>query len=224
MTQLTSRVATRVRERGGTDLLRGCSVGVAYALIVAGIAVVLAVLPGHAQQSAVLHTSTNLANLRARPLRVLAASAFVVSSLWGLWQLPLVVLIYGVAQRWVGGRATVFVAVLGHVGATLFVAVLIASGITHGYLARSIATTSDVGISYGLACLAGFVISRIPGHWRALYLVVTAGYLVGPLFLRPDFTNVGHATALALGLGLAFLAARVSAEARLAGAAQQPQS
>jgi hypothetical protein len=214
MTQSASRALNRVREGGGLDLLRGSGVGVAYAVIVAVIAVVLAVLPGHVQHSAVLHSSTNLANLRARPLWVLAASAFVVSSLWGLLQLPLVVLIYGIAQRWVGGRATVFVAVLGHVGATLFVAVLIASGIAHGYLARSIATTSDVGISYGLACLAGFVISRIPPRRRLPYLLVTVAYLVGPLLLRPNFTHVGHATALLLGLGLAFLAARVSAASR----------
>jgi hypothetical protein len=162
----------------------------------------------------VLRSSTNVENLRQHPLLVLVASAFVISSWVSLWQIPFLMLAYATAQRWVGRAATIFVAGLGHVGATLFVSVLISSGITHGQLARSAARVSDVGISYGLACMAAFVASQVPHRWRVVYLAVVLPYFVGPLLLSPSLIDVGHLTALALGFGLALLAARAAATER----------
>jgi hypothetical protein len=89
--------------------------------------------------------------------------------------------------------------------------VLISSGITHGQLARSVARSSDVGVSYALACVAAFVISQVPHRWRVPYLAAVLTYFGGPLLLSPTFTGVGHITALALGFGLALLAARAAA-------------
>lgn len=194
-------------------LLRHTDLALGYGLVVLVVAIVLAVAPAHTRDAVVANTSTNLSNLRRRPLWVLLASAFVLSSLSGLWQLLVLLWLYATAQRWVGRLATIFVAALGHVGATLFVATMLAAGIAHGRLARSVAHASDVGISYGLACIAGFVVSRIPARWRAPYVVVLVAYLVGPLLVSPTFTGVGHTTALTLGFALAFLAWRVSAAA-----------
>ncbi|WP_127131874.1 rhomboid-like protein [Georgenia sp. SYP-B2076] len=210
---------TRLRRVGRTlpGLLRGSDVAITYASVVTVVAVVLALAPAHVRDDVVQRCSTNLTNLRDRPVFVLVVSAFVIPSLQGLWQLPLLVLLYTAAQRWVGRAATVFVAALGHVGATLLVAALIASGITHGRLAASVARASDVGVSYGLACLAGFLVSRAPARWRAPYVVAAAAYFVAPLLINQTFTDVGHATAFLLGLGLAFLAARVAAAADVGG-------
>jgi hypothetical protein len=197
--------------RAWLNAVRRSDVAIVYAGIVTIVAVVLTLVPDRIHDSLVLSSSTNLVNLRQHPLLVLAVSAFVVSSWASLWQIPFLMLGYATAQRWVGRAATIFVAGLGHVGATLFVSVLISSGITHGQLARSVARASDVGVSYGLACIAAFIASRVPHQWRVLYLAVVLTYFVGPLLLSPSFTYVGHVTALALGFGLALLAARAAA-------------
>jgi len=193
------------------NAVRRSDVAIVYAGIVTIVAVILSLVPDRVHDSLVLSSSTNLENLREHPLLVLAVSAFVVASWASLWQIPFLMLAYATAQRWVGRVATIFVAGLGHVGATLFVSVLISSGITHGQLARSVARTSDVGVSYGLACVAAFIASQVPHRWRLLYLAVVLTYFVGPLLLSPNFTYVGHVTALALGFGLALLAARAAA-------------
>jgi hypothetical protein len=195
-------------------LVRRSDIALGYAAIVIVIAIVLAVVPDQTHDRLILQSSTNLANLRERPLLVLIASAFVVSSLASLWQIPFLLLLYAAAQRWVGPAGTIFAAALGHIGATLFVATLLASGIAHGWLQRSIARTSDVGVSYGLACLAAFLVMQVPRHWRLPYVVVVLVYFVSPLLFDPNFTSVGHTTALAIGFGLALLAARVTKAAR----------
>lgn len=197
--------------RGAVNLVRASDVAIGYAVIVTVVAITLATLPSHVHHDVIEHSSTNLANLRDHPLWVLFVSAFVVSSLAGLWQLPLILLAYAAAQRWVGRLATIFVAVLGHVGATLAVATLLASGIAHGRLARSVAHASDVGVSYGLACVAGFLVCQVRPRWRLPYVALLVAYFVGPIVTGPTFTDIGHSIALALGLGLALLAARVAA-------------
>lgn len=191
--------------------LHGCDLGLAYAVVVLAIAVVLTLAPASTRHDVIMRCSTNLANLHRRPLWVLAASPFVLSSWIGLWQVPLLLVLYSVAQRWVGRIATVFVAVVGHVGATLMVATLLGAGLFHGWLQRSVAHASDVGVSYGLACVAGFVVLRIAKRWRNAYLAAAVGYVAGPLLISPTFTGVGHLTALILGLGLALLARQVRA-------------
>lgn len=57
-------------------------------------------------------------------------------SIAGLWQLVLLLPLYAAAHRCVGRGATIVVAVIGHAGATLFVATLLTAGIFHGWLAQ----------------------------------------------------------------------------------------
>lgn len=187
-----------------------------YAAVVVAVTVALQLVPAELRGDVVQRCSTNLANLRDRPVLVLVVSAFVVPTISGLLPLPLLLLVYAAGQRWVGRAGTVLVAGLAHVGATLFVAALIASGISHGRLAESVARASDVGTSYGVAGVAAFVLSRVPPRWRGLYVAAATGYFVGPLLQHQTFTDVGHASAFLLGLGLALLAARVAHAAHAA--------
>jgi hypothetical protein len=188
--------------------LRARDVGVAYAVIVLLIGMYVHTRPGRQEDLLVLDSSTNLANLREAPLSVLALSAFVVSSLPGLWILPFVVVAYGEAQRWLGRTATVVAGVLGHVGATLLVATLLVAGVRHGRLDPSVARTPDVGVSYGLLCVAGLLTARVPrGRWRVGYVVWLVGWTSALVSWRATFTDVGHAVSLLIGLGLAALAA-----------------
>jgi hypothetical protein len=172
------------------------------------VAVVVRVLPGTTTDELVLDSSTNLDNLRRTPLLVLGASAFVVAPLTGLWILVPLVVVFGAAQRWLGRAATVIVAVLGHVGVTLFVAVLLAAGIDDGRLSPSLARAQDVGVSYALATLAGLLIGRVPRRLRPWYAGGLLVLVVAALVIGPDFTDLGHLTAVLLGFALAVLVAR----------------
>jgi rhomboid family protein len=187
--------------------LRRADVGWAYAAVVVVVAIVVRVLPGTRTQDLVLDSSTNLDNLRHTPLLVLGASAFVVSPVWGLWILAPLVLVFAAAQRWLGRAATVIVAVLGHVGATLFVAVLLAAGINDGVVDADLARAPDVGVSYGLAAVAAVLVGRVPRRRRPWYALGVLAVAAGSLLLDQDFTGVGHVTAVLLGFALAVLAA-----------------
>ncbi len=188
-------------------LVRRSDVALVYAAILLGVAIVLAVAPQSWHDQVVLKASTNLDNLRDRPWAVLVASVFVCTSLGGLWQLPIILAAYASAQRWVGRAGTIFAAALGHVGATLLVAVALVSGIAHNRLSNDLAHVTDVGYSYALACLAAFLVSRVPRWLMPLYLLYLLSY-VAPAFWHTTFTDVGHITALALGFGLALVVAR----------------
>jgi rhomboid family protein len=187
--------------------LRRADVGWAYAAVVVVVAIVVRVLPGTRTQDLVLNSSTNLDNLRHTPLLVLGASAFVVSPVWGLWILAPLVLVFAAAQRWLGRAATVIVAVLGHVGATLVVAVLLAAGINDGVVDADLARAPDVGVSYGLAAVAAVLVGRVPRRRRPWYALGVLAVAAGSLLLDQDFTGVGHVTAVLLGFALAVLAA-----------------
>ncbi|PFG39223.1 hypothetical protein ATJ97_1721 [Georgenia soli] len=203
--------------RAAARLVLSSDVALGYAALVAAVTIGLQLVPAEVRADVVQRCSTNLENLRDRPVLVLVVSAFVVPTLTGLLsQLPLLLLVYATGQRWVGRAGTVLVAGFGHVGATLFVAALIASGITHGRLAESVARASDVGVSYGVAGMTAFVVSRVPPRWRGVYVAGAAGLYVAPLLWHQTFTDVGHASAFLLGLGLALLAARVARAARTA--------
>ena len=188
--------------------LRRADVAWTYAAVVVVVAVVVRVLPGTRPEDLVLDSSTNLDNLRHTPLLVLGASAFVVSPLWGLWILAPLVVVFAAAQRWLGRAATVIVAVLGHVGATLFVAVLLAAGINDGVVDAAEARAPDVGVSYGLAAVAGVLVGRVPRRWRPWYALGVLAVAAVSLLLDQDFTGVGHVTAVLLGFALAVLTAR----------------
>jgi hypothetical protein len=200
--------------RQAVRLVAGSDIAMIYGAIVVLVAVALQLLPDSVHDDVVLRNSTNLVNLRERPISVLLISAFVVSNFAGLWLVPWLMLSYAATQRWLGRLATVFAALLGHIGATVFVAVLLTAGIWHHWVARSVAREPDVGVSYGLACLVGLLVMQVPRRWRAGYVGLVVLFFVGPLILRPTFTDVGHTTALVTGFGLALLTARAAAASR----------
>jgi hypothetical protein len=190
-------------------LWSGRDVGFVYAGLVSATAIVLALLPDHLHREILLRCSTNLTNLHHHPVFVLLSSAFVVSSAWGLYQMPFLVWVYGAAQRWVGRLPTVGVALLGHVGATLIVAWLLTEVVPDGPMARSAQHAMDVGVSYAGVCLAAFVVARVPRLMRPAYVLGVVGYFAGPVLVEPTFTDVGHTCSLLLGFGSALLVARI---------------
>jgi hypothetical protein len=187
---------------------RGRDVALIYAAIVVTTTTILAIVPRAAATRFVLDSSTNLANLREHPPLVLVLSAFMQPSPVELLILPPLVWAYGALQHWLGRAATIITAVFGHIGATLFVATILAAGIAKGRITTSTAHVADVGASYGLATVAGLLVARVPRRWRTLYTTAISALLAAVLLLDRTFTDLGHAVAWLIGLGLALLVTR----------------
>lgn len=188
--------------------MRRGDLGLAVCGVITAVTIALAIAPNSLVTRVVSVTSTNLANLRTHPLQVLVASVFVVPELEGLVMVMVLLVALAYGQAWVGRFATVTVAVIGHVGATLFVAMLLTTGMADRMLPRSIMYAKDVGVSYALAAVLGWLVARVPRHWRAPYIGLVVLWFLGPAVFTQTFTDAGHATALALGLSLAVLSVR----------------
>jgi len=207
---LPPRVNLKEVAHQATRLVKGSDIAVAYGGIVVGIAVVLAIAPDSIHDDVVLQSSTNLANLRSHPLHVLAVSAFVVSNVLGLWLVPFLMIAYAAAQRWLGRIAAITAGVFGHVGATLFVATLLVAGIRDRIVRASVAREPDVGVSYGLAAVAGMLAGYVPARWRWWYVGALLLSFGTPLIAFTTFTDVGHITALTIGFCLGWISHRAA--------------
>ena len=184
------------------QLWRGRDFAVLYAVLVVVVSVVAATQPPSLLRDIVATSSTDLVNLRQRPLSVLFASAFVISPVAGLWIVVPMVVAYGELQRWLGRVSLFVVAVLGHVGATLFVATMEVTELAKGRVGF-IAVRPDVGVSYGLAAVAGVLVVRVPDPWRRRYVIASLIVIVGQFLILRNFTGLGHLTAWLIGLAVA---------------------
>lgn len=174
-----------------------------YTVALGVVAVGIAHLGPQAQQSVILRLSTNLRNLGEGRLGTLVASAFVNEA--GpvyLWLPGLVALLALGELLWESRRLVVTFAV-GHVGATLLVAAGIVAALAAGAVSSSIVDVADVGMSYGAVAVLGSLTAAIPRRWRAAW---TGGWLAvafGSAALSGwEFTAVGHAVALVLGMAV----------------------
>ena len=193
----------RVRSQMLGELWQGRDVAMVYAVLVVVVSVVAATQPPSLLRDIVQTSSTNLVNMRQRPLSVLFASAFVISPVSGLWIVVPMVVAYGGLQRWLGRASLFVVAVLGHIGATLFVATMEITELAKGRVGFSIAVSPDVGVSYGLAAVAGVLVVRVPDPWRRRYVIASLIVIVGQFLILRNFTGLGHLTAWLIGLAVA---------------------
>jgi len=174
-----------------------------YAAALAAVAVGVAHLRPQVQQSVMSHVSTNLHNLGEGRIGTLISSAFVNEAgpvyLW----LPGLVALLALGELLWESRRLVVAFVVGHVGATLLVAAGIAAAVTAGWVSSSIVDATDVGMSYGAVAVMGSFTSAIPRRWRAGWAGGWLSVAFGSAVLSGgEFTNVGHAVALVLGMAV----------------------
>jgi Rhomboid-like protein len=171
-----------------------------YAFALTSVSVALVVLGPRARQHVIALASTNLHNLAHGHLATLFGSAFVTDAgpIW-FW-LPCLVCLLALAELiWRSGRlALVFVT--GHIGTTLLVALGLTAAIEFGWLPLSISRASDVGVSYGAVAVLGALTAAIPRRWRPAWVGWWLPVGIASAALSADFTDVGHAIALALGM------------------------
>ena len=130
-------------------------VTVGYAAMLIVVATTLLILGPRVEDAVVSHMSTNVHNLARGHFATLVGSVFVTSSGFIYVWLPGLICLLALAELfWRGGRLILAFG-LGHVGATLIVAVGLAAAIRFGWLPISVARASDVGISYGAVAVLG---------------------------------------------------------------------
>lgn len=145
--------------------------------------------------------STNIHELSDSPVRVLFASAMWIPS--GRW-LPyaaLYSLFHAQAERWLGTLRWLLVCVAAHVLATLISEGALLWAIGRQVAPPSAVDTLDVGVSYALAGVAGVLTYRIRRPWRYPYAAAVLVFFGVPLLAGRTFTDLGHFTAVLIGLG-----------------------
>jgi len=190
--------------------VRRADLAIAYCVVVTAVTTWVHLQTPERQTEILARVSTNLVSLRAEPVVAMLGSALLVQSMWGLYLVVLLLVVLAYLQRFVGRLASLTVGLIGHVGASLVVALGLTAGIFHGVVDESVATATDVGVSYVMACAMGFLTLAVPLRWRWWYLAATVAYWLLPA-ADPTFTDAGHATSLALGLLLALVASRTVA-------------
>ncbi len=172
----------------------------AYAVIVTCVTTALLELGPEVQDRVIRHASTNLHNLSHGHIGTLLGSAFVVDAgpiyVW----LPWLVCLLGLAELLWGSVRLVVAFVIGHVGATLLVAVGLTAAVGLGWLPVSVGRATDVGMSYGAAAVLGTLTAAISRRWRPAWIGWWLAVGVAVVAVGRDFTDVGHAVALALGM------------------------
>ncbi len=188
------------RTLSGAAALR---VTTAYALALVAVSGTLTALGPHTRDAVVSRMSTNLHNLAHGHLSTLVGSAFVEDGGDVFVWLPGLVCLLALGELIWRSRGLLIAFVVGHVGATLLVAVGLVAAVEAGWLPTSVARASDVGVSYGAVCVLGALTASIPSRWRAVWIGWWLGIGVAAA-LGTDFTPFGHILALLLGMGLSY--------------------
>lgn len=177
-------------------------VTVAYATALLLIASALTALGPRVQDRVIELLSTNLNNLGDGDIGTLAGSAFVTAEGQTYLLLPGLVCLLGLAELLWRSKRVLQAFALGHVGATLVVAVGLAAAVDFGWLPLSVAGDSDVGLSYSAVAVLGTLTAAVPMHWRPAW--ITGWLTVAAVMVASGagFTAVGHAVALILGMML----------------------
>jgi hypothetical protein len=172
----------------------------AYAVIVTGVTIALYALGPQVQDRVISHVSTNLHNLSHGHFGTLLGSAFVVEAgpiyVW----LPGLVCLLALAELIYRSGLLVVAFAAGHIGATLLVAAGLTAAVELGWLPLSISRATDVGMSYGAAAVLGSLTAAIPRRWRPAWIGWFVAVGVAVVVVGRDFTDVGHAVALGLGM------------------------
>ncbi|WP_409058401.1 rhomboid-like protein [Streptomyces sp. SYP-A7185] len=147
-----------------------------------------------------LQRSTNIHELSRNPVRVLVASAFWTDGGTWLSYAVLYTLFHATAERRLGTARWLAVAAGAHVMATLISEGVLALAIRHGAAPTSSVNTLDVGVSYALAGVVAVLTYWVPSPWRYAYLLIVAAVYGLPLLTGRTFTDLGHFTAVLIGL------------------------
>ena len=146
------------------------------------------------------HQSTNLHHLATDPVRVLFASLLWIDGVWWWPYLLMYCLILVPAERWLGSLRWLVVGLLAHVVATYVGEGTLYWAIQEAEASPRLIRAHDVGVSYFLAGMMGILTYRFAPPFRWVYLIGLVSLVGLALAADPDFTAIGHFTAVLVGL------------------------
>jgi hypothetical protein len=144
--------------------------------------------------------STNLRHLATDPVRVLIESLVWIDG-WHWWPYAVAFTLFlAPAERWLGRLRWLGVGLGSHVGATYLSEGYLYWRIQEGISSPRLVNVRDIGVSYFVVGIVGVLAYHIPSRWRRIYVIAALVVFGVALALQPDFTQLGHFTALLIGL------------------------
>jgi rhomboid family protein len=144
--------------------------------------------------------STNLHHLASDPIRVLIQSLLWIDGRYWWPYLIVFTLFLAPAERWLGQLRWLVVGLVCHVGATYLSEGYLYWRIQEAVSSPRLIDARDIGVSYFVVGIVGVLTYHVPRRWRWLYLVIALVVFGAFLAAKHDFTNLGHFTALLIGL------------------------
>ena len=144
--------------------------------------------------------STNLHHLASDPIRVLIQSLLWIDGKYWWPYLIVFTLFLAPAERWLGQLRWLTVGLGCHIGATYLSEGYLYWRIQEAVSSPRLIDARDIGVSYFVVGIVGVLTYRIPRRWRWFYIVGVFAVFGTVLAVKRDFTNVGHFTALLIGL------------------------
>jgi hypothetical protein len=150
----------------------------------------------------VRQSSTNVHLLGNRPFDVLTTSAFWFddTGVAAVRSIIVFVIVMSLAEVAVGTGRWLITVVAGHVGASVLVGVGLWFGIRQYWFNPRLGRASDVGISYALVAAAALLIASLRGRLRIAVTIAAVLSSFAMIGLQPNFTDIGHGLAAAIGL------------------------
>ena len=150
--------------------------------------------------------STNLNRLQAEPSRVLTTSLFWLDDHRWWPYVPVFAGVVAPAERRLRWWRWLLVGLAAHIIATYAGQGYLKYSIARARVPRRLVNARDVGVSYFVFGVAGTLTGYLRRPWRSRCQVGAVAALTGNAILRPTFTEVGHLTALVVGLAAVPLA------------------
>jgi hypothetical protein len=158
-------------------------------------------IPAHRLHALLQKESTNLHHLASDPIRVLIESLQWIDGKYWWPYLVVFTLFLAPAERWLGHLRWLVAGLVSHVGATYLSEAYLYWRIQEAFSSPRLIDARDIGVSYFVVGIVGVLTYHVPRRWRWPYLITALVVFGVVLAVKRDFTNVGHVTALLIGLG-----------------------
>jgi len=157
-------------------------------------------LPLRRLHSLLQKESTNLHHLTTDPIRVLLESLLWIDGRYWWPYLVVFTVFLAPAERWLGHLRWLAVGLICHVCATYLSEGYLYWTIQEAEASPRLIDARDIGVSYFVVGIVGVLVYRIAPPWRWVYLTVAILVFATSLAVKRDFTQLGHFSALLLGL------------------------
>ena len=147
------------------------------------------------------HQSTNLFQMTRDAPRVLVLSAFLLDNGRLLVQAAYFTFVVAPVERWIGTYRWLYTFAAGHIGATLATTIGIWLQVRQG-AERGLVYPVDVGVSYGVAAMAGVLVYRLRRSWAVAWFAIVAVDIGRAVVSTGTFTDWGHLVAFGIGLAI----------------------